>query len=267
MTTKAPKAAQLGDDQPAIARRNFLKGATLAGAAALAAPVAARRRSPRRAAGTLKAALPGPRQIAAETQPPVQGPGDADHERRRLHGRRVQDARHRIPGDELRLELPRPARGHHQPRRQQASPKSSPARTRKSRSRMAHGYAKIEGKPMAMICHGVVGLQHATMAMYNAWCDRVPVYRHGRQHHRGQQARARRRMGAFGDRHRRDHPRLHQVGRPADLAAAFRRVGGARLQDRDDAADGAGADRRSMPSCRKIRSTKPRRCASRSSPR
>jgi acetolactate synthase-1/2/3 large subunit len=27
-----------------------------------------------------------------------------------------------------------------------------------------------------MICHGVVGLQHATMAMYNAWCDRVPVY-------------------------------------------------------------------------------------------
>ncbi len=41
---------------------------------------------------------------------------------------------------------------------------------------MAHGYAKIEGKPMAFICHGVVGLQHATMAMYNAWCDRVPVY-------------------------------------------------------------------------------------------
>jgi acetolactate synthase I/II/III large subunit len=40
---------------------------------------------------------------------------------------------------------------------------------------MAQGYAKIENKPMAMICHGVVGLQHATMAMYNAWCDRVPV--------------------------------------------------------------------------------------------
>ena len=40
---------------------------------------------------------------------------------------------------------------------------------------MAQGYAKIEGKPMAMACHGVVGLQHATMAMYNAWCDRVPV--------------------------------------------------------------------------------------------
>ena len=41
---------------------------------------------------------------------------------------------------------------------------------------MAHGYAKMEGKPMAMMCHGVVGLQHAAMALYNAWCDRVPVY-------------------------------------------------------------------------------------------
>ncbi len=41
---------------------------------------------------------------------------------------------------------------------------------------MAQGYAKIEGKPIAMICHGTVGLQHAAMAMYNAWCDRVPVY-------------------------------------------------------------------------------------------
>jgi hypothetical protein len=29
---------------------------------------------------------------------------------------------------------------------------------------IAQGYATIEGEPMAMICHGVVGLQHATMA-------------------------------------------------------------------------------------------------------
>src|SRR5437879_9108903 len=41
---------------------------------------------------------------------------------------------------------------------------------------MAQGYAKIAGKPIATICHGTVGLQHASMAMYNAWCDRVPVY-------------------------------------------------------------------------------------------
>ena len=41
---------------------------------------------------------------------------------------------------------------------------------------MAHGYFKAEGKPMLVAAHGTVGLQHASMALYNAWCDRVPVY-------------------------------------------------------------------------------------------
>ena len=41
---------------------------------------------------------------------------------------------------------------------------------------MAHAYFKAEGKPLAVMAHGTVGLQHAAMAIYNAWCDRVPVY-------------------------------------------------------------------------------------------
>src|SRR5713226_4352237 len=41
---------------------------------------------------------------------------------------------------------------------------------------MAHGYAKIEGKPLGVFAHSTVGLQHAAMAIYNAYCDRVPVY-------------------------------------------------------------------------------------------
>lgn len=41
---------------------------------------------------------------------------------------------------------------------------------------MAHGYAKIEGKPIMALLHGPVGLLHASMAIYNAWADRVPVY-------------------------------------------------------------------------------------------
>ena len=45
-----------------------------------------------------------------------------------------------------------------------------------SSAAMAHGYFKIEGKPLAILAHGTVGLQHASMAIYNAWCDRVPVY-------------------------------------------------------------------------------------------
>ena len=40
---------------------------------------------------------------------------------------------------------------------------------------MAHGYARAKGKPMAAAVHNIVGLQHASMAMYNAWCDRLPV--------------------------------------------------------------------------------------------
>jgi acetolactate synthase-1/2/3 large subunit len=40
---------------------------------------------------------------------------------------------------------------------------------------IAHGYAKAAGKPMGIMMHGTVGLQHATMGIYNAWCDRVPM--------------------------------------------------------------------------------------------
>ncbi len=45
-----------------------------------------------------------------------------------------------------------------------------------SSAAMAHGYAKIEGKPMMIMVHGTVGLQHASMAVYNAYCDRVPLF-------------------------------------------------------------------------------------------
>jgi thiamine pyrophosphate-dependent acetolactate synthase large subunit-like protein len=40
---------------------------------------------------------------------------------------------------------------------------------------IAHGYAKVTGRPMGVAIHSNVGLMHATMAIYNAWCDRVPM--------------------------------------------------------------------------------------------
>ncbi|MBS1878939.1 MAG: thiamine pyrophosphate-binding protein [Actinobacteria bacterium] len=40
---------------------------------------------------------------------------------------------------------------------------------------VAHGYAKAAGRPMAALLHNVVGLQNASMAVYNAWCDRAPI--------------------------------------------------------------------------------------------
>src|SRR5499427_402782 len=59
------------NDPPAVGRRNFLKGATLASAVAFAPPVTANAVP---AAPKLKAAAPGPRQIALETQPPIKDP-------------------------------------------------------------------------------------------------------------------------------------------------------------------------------------------------
>ena len=40
---------------------------------------------------------------------------------------------------------------------------------------IAHGYAKASGRMMGVVLHSNVGLMHGTMAIFNAWCDRVPV--------------------------------------------------------------------------------------------
>ncbi|NTI78526.1 thiamine pyrophosphate-binding protein [Rhizobium rhizogenes] len=40
---------------------------------------------------------------------------------------------------------------------------------------VAHGYYKASGRPMAVALHANVGLMHASMAIFNAWCDRVPI--------------------------------------------------------------------------------------------
>ena len=44
-----------------------------------------------------------------------------------------------------------------------------------SATHMAQGYAKASGKPLGVMVHGTVGLQHASMGLYNAWVDRVPL--------------------------------------------------------------------------------------------
>ncbi len=44
---------------------------------------------------------------------------------------------------------------------------------------IAHGYAKATGRGMAVALHSNVGLMHATMAIFNAWCDRAPIFIYG----------------------------------------------------------------------------------------
>ena len=41
---------------------------------------------------------------------------------------------------------------------------------------MADGYAKMDGKPLAVMAHSTVGLQHAAMAIYNAYAGRSPAF-------------------------------------------------------------------------------------------
>src|SRR2546423_5555338 len=40
---------------------------------------------------------------------------------------------------------------------------------------IAHGYAKATGRMMGVVLHSNVGLMPGTMAIFNAWCDRVPM--------------------------------------------------------------------------------------------
>ena len=40
---------------------------------------------------------------------------------------------------------------------------------------IAHGYAKVTGRAMAAAMHANIGVMHASMGIFNAWCDRMPM--------------------------------------------------------------------------------------------
>ena len=44
---------------------------------------------------------------------------------------------------------------------------------------IAHGYAKASGRMMGVVLHSNVGLMHGSMAIFNAWCDRTPIFNLG----------------------------------------------------------------------------------------
>jgi acetolactate synthase I/II/III large subunit len=157
-------------------RRKFLKGATLAGAAALT-PAAAEAQINAGASGpaaAAKAAGPGPIQIAVETQLPERDPVNQTTS----GGDFMVDVFKTLDIEYLAMNCASSFRGVHEAvinHGGNVKPEILTCPHEEIAVSMAHGYAKIEGKPFAMICHGVVGLQHATMGLYNAWCDRVPV--------------------------------------------------------------------------------------------
>jgi acetolactate synthase-1/2/3 large subunit len=167
-----PKAKK--QHNPNLGRRNLLKGAAFAGAAALASPAAANMPLPGSTAGKIKARPPGMKLAAAETMPPQEDPvtqasGGADF---------MVDVLKTLGIEYLAMNCASSFRGLHEAvlnHGGNTQPEILTCPHEEIAVHMAQGYAKIEGKPMAAIFHGVVGLQHAAMAMYNAWCDRVPV--------------------------------------------------------------------------------------------
>jgi acetolactate synthase-1/2/3 large subunit len=158
--------------KPSSDRRNFLKGA-IAGAATLALPA-----EKARAGGVELSVRPGPMPAPVpEADPPV--------EIESLYVERsgsdfMADVIKSLPfeficanpGDKFRAlqeSLTGPYGGN-------KNPEWITCLHEEIAAAMGHGYAKMEGKPLCVFAHGTVGLQHASMGIYNAYCDRVPIY-------------------------------------------------------------------------------------------
>ncbi len=152
-----------------IGRRGFLKGATVAGAAlGAAAPAAAQTPAP----AARSAPLPD---MAAETLPPAPDPVQQSSS-----GGDFMVEVLKLLGIEYVAQTPANTfRGLHEAIINgggNKSPELLSCTHEEIAVAMAHGYVKIEGKPMAVMAQATVGLQHATMALYNAYCDQAPVY-------------------------------------------------------------------------------------------
>jgi acetolactate synthase-1/2/3 large subunit len=157
-------------------RRGFLKRGALAGAAALVAPGAiADAQSP--AASTGEAPVSPAVTIGAETAPPADVQVLAENER--CGSDFMVDVIKSLGFEYICANPGSSFRGLHESIINyggNTAPEFITCCHEESSVAMAHGYYKVEGKPLAVMSHGTVGLQHAAMAIYNAWCDRVPVY-------------------------------------------------------------------------------------------
>jgi acetolactate synthase I/II/III large subunit len=156
-----------------VGRRRFLKDAA-AGAAVVAAAPAMKAQAQAQPARP-SALPPSPAQRAAETSPPsiediqiVERPG-ADY---------MVDVFNSLGLDYLFATPGSSFRGIHESVINHAGnrPEFITCMHEECSVAMANGYAKVEGKPVLVCAHGTVGIQHAAMAIYNAYCDQAPVF-------------------------------------------------------------------------------------------
>jgi acetolactate synthase-1/2/3 large subunit len=156
-----------------LSRRGLLKGAGIAGVAAVGAPLTAKAQTPGQPDGPPRpvGAVPGANARMEQGVPPempiLQGSASSDYMVDVIQGLGITQIAAN-PGTSFR--------GLHESLINYSNLEWHTCTHEEASVAMAHGYAKIEGKPMLVLAHGTVGLQHASMAIYNAWCDRVPVY-------------------------------------------------------------------------------------------
>src|SRR5438067_915529 len=160
-----------------VDRRGFLKGAAgsaVAGAAAIVAPGSAKAQEPQAKGVT---SLPGARLAAAESTAPQ--PRADVYTTDRPGSDFMVDVIKTLGFDYVCANPGSSFRGLHESLVNYGGNKAPELITcchEESSVAMAHGFAKVEGKPLMVMAHGTVGLQHASMAIYNAYADRVPVY-------------------------------------------------------------------------------------------
>jgi acetolactate synthase I/II/III large subunit len=161
----------------AVDRRRFLKGAAVGAAALVAKPATGSAQQPPAPAARATTPLPSPALAAAETSPP---PPRVDvYTTDRPGSDFMVDVIKSLDIDYVAANPGSTFRALHESLINYGGNRKPELLTcchEESSVAMAHGYAKIEGKPIMVIAHGTVGLQHASMAIYNAYADRVPVY-------------------------------------------------------------------------------------------
>jgi acetolactate synthase-1/2/3 large subunit len=163
-------------EKPSIQRRRFLQTGALAGAALVAPTGAARAQSATAEAAQRGTATPL-MTAAAEAAPPADVQTLAADERSGSDF--MVDVFKSLDFDYICANPGSSFRGLHESfinHGGNRQPQLITCLHEESSVAMAHGYFKASGKPLAVMAHGTVGLQHAAMALYNAWCDRVPVY-------------------------------------------------------------------------------------------
>lgn len=163
------------DPTDRLHRRRFLKGATVGGLAAALTPLdAGAQQNAQPAPGTPRSAGPTPRNVESSAR--IEGPAVSS-----CGGDYMVDVMRGLGIEYFAATPGNTFMGLHESvtnygMTTQPNLRYLTTLHEEASVAMAHGYAKIEGKPMACAFHATVGLQHASMAIYNAYCDRVPVF-------------------------------------------------------------------------------------------